>query len=145
MGFFLCVCGFLLLLLFYSEVEQVSQKSCGCPIIGGTQRGVGRDFEQPGLVEGVLAHGRGVGMRWSLKGLRTILGFLSCLLSLPFTAGVANLSLYFGKVTFQVWYIWSKPQSQERKVGMVVVEFFVYSVVPSEQTANFHLNIVVSF
>jgi len=27
---------------------------------------VGRDFEKPGLVKGVPAHGRGVGTRWSL-------------------------------------------------------------------------------
>ena len=32
---------------------------------------VGWGFEQPGLVEGVPAHGRGVGTRWSLMSLPT--------------------------------------------------------------------------
>jgi len=40
-------------------LEQVSQRSCGCPLPGS----VGRGFEQPGLVGGVPAHGRRVGTR----------------------------------------------------------------------------------
>ena len=35
----------------------------GCPLPGSVQGQVGRGFEQPGLVEGVPAHGRGVGTR----------------------------------------------------------------------------------
>jgi len=42
---------------------QVAQRSCGCPLPGCVQGQVGRGFEQPGLVEGVPAHDRGVGMR----------------------------------------------------------------------------------
>jgi len=51
--------------ILYSEVgevlEQVSQRSCGCPLPGSVQGQVGWGFEHPGLVEGVPAHGRGVG------------------------------------------------------------------------------------
>jgi len=52
-------------------LEQVAQSSCGCPFPGSVQGQVGWDFEQPGLVEGVHAHGRGVGTRWSLRSLPT--------------------------------------------------------------------------
>jgi len=52
-------------------MEQVAQRSCGCPLPGGVQRQVEWGFEQPGLVEGVPAHGRGVGARWSLKSFPT--------------------------------------------------------------------------
>ena len=41
-------------------LAQVSQSSCGCPLPGSVQGQVGRDFEQPGLVEGVPAHGEGL-------------------------------------------------------------------------------------
>jgi len=57
--------------IFYNKggetLEQVSQRSCGCLIPGSVQRQVEQGFEQPGLVEGVPAHGRGVGTRCSLK------------------------------------------------------------------------------
>ena len=36
-------------------------RGCGCPIPGSVQGQVGWGLEQPGLVEGVPAHGRGVG------------------------------------------------------------------------------------
>ena len=36
---------------------------CGCPLPGSVQGQAGRGFEQPDLVEGVPAHGRGVGSR----------------------------------------------------------------------------------
>ena len=36
---------------------------CGCPITGSVQGQVGWGFEPPDLVEGVPAHGRGVGLR----------------------------------------------------------------------------------
>ena len=39
-------------------LEQVAQRSCGCPVPGSVQGQVGRGFEQPGLVEVVPAHGR---------------------------------------------------------------------------------------
>ena len=45
---------------FTVTLEQVAQRSCGCPLPGSVQGQVGRGFEQPGLVEGVPAHGRGV-------------------------------------------------------------------------------------
>jgi len=44
-------------------LAQVAQRSCGCPLPGIVQGQVGEDIEQPGLVEGVPAHGRGVGTR----------------------------------------------------------------------------------
>ena len=44
-------------------LEQVSPRSCGFSLPGSVQGQVGWDFEQPGLVEGVSAHGRGVGSR----------------------------------------------------------------------------------
>ena len=43
-------------------LEQLAQISCGCPILGNLQGQVGRGSEQPGLVEGVPAHCRGVGL-----------------------------------------------------------------------------------
>jgi len=44
-------------------LAQVTQRSCGCHLPGSVQGQVGWGFEQPGLVEGVPAHGRGVGTR----------------------------------------------------------------------------------
>jgi len=44
-------------------VEQVTQRSCGCPLPGSVQGQVGWGFKQPGLVEGVPGHGRGVRTR----------------------------------------------------------------------------------
>jgi len=48
---------------FTMRVEQVAQRSCGCLIPGSVQGQVGWGFDQPGLVEGMLAHGRGIGTR----------------------------------------------------------------------------------
>ena len=45
------------------ELEQVAQRGCGCPIPGSVQGQAGWGFEQPGLVEGVPAHGWVVGTR----------------------------------------------------------------------------------
>jgi len=42
-------------------LAQVAQRSCGCPLPGSAQGQVGRSSEHSGLVEGVSAHGRGVG------------------------------------------------------------------------------------
>ena len=53
-------------IIFYAGGEtlaQVAQKSCGCPLYGSLQGQVGWDFEQPGLVEGAPARGRGTGTR----------------------------------------------------------------------------------
>jgi len=44
-------------------LAQVAQISCGCPLPGSVQGQVGQGFEQPGLVEGVPAHGKVVGTR----------------------------------------------------------------------------------
>ena len=41
-------------------LAQVAQRNCGCPLPGSAQGQVGWAFEQPGLVEGVPAHGRGL-------------------------------------------------------------------------------------
>jgi len=46
-----------------STLEQVAQRNCGSPLPGSVQGQVGWDFEKPDLVEGVPAHGRGVGTR----------------------------------------------------------------------------------
>ena len=42
-------------------LEQVAQRNCGCPLPGSVQGQVGWGSEQPGLVEGVPAHGGGGG------------------------------------------------------------------------------------
>jgi len=44
-------------------LAQAAQRSCGCPVPGSVQGQVGWGCEQPGLVEGVPAHGIGVGTR----------------------------------------------------------------------------------
>ena len=44
-------------------LAQVAQRDCGCRLPGSVHGQVGWGFEQPGLVEGVLAHGRGIGTR----------------------------------------------------------------------------------
>jgi len=44
-------------------LAHVSQSSYGCPLPGSAQGQVGWGFEKPGIVEDVLAHGRGVGTR----------------------------------------------------------------------------------
>ena len=44
-------------------LEQVAQRGCGGPLPGSVQGQVGWGFGQPGLVEGVPAHGRGLGTR----------------------------------------------------------------------------------
>ena len=43
--------------------KQVVQRSCGCTLPGSVQGQIGWSSEQPGLVEDVAAHGRGVGTR----------------------------------------------------------------------------------
>jgi len=52
-------------------LEQVAQRSCGCPLPVSVQGQVGWSPEQPGLVEDVPAHGRGIGTRLSLRSLPT--------------------------------------------------------------------------
>ena len=51
-------------IFFYYEdgeaLEQVAQRSCGCPIPGGVQGQDGWSSEQPKIVKGVPAHGRGL-------------------------------------------------------------------------------------
>jgi len=39
------------------NLDQVAQRSCGCPLPGSIQGQVGWGSEQPGLVEGVPAQG----------------------------------------------------------------------------------------
>ena len=43
-------------------LAQVAQRGGRCPISGSIQGQVGRGSEHPGLVEGVPAHCRGVGL-----------------------------------------------------------------------------------
>jgi len=40
-------------------VEQVAQRSCGCPITGIAEGHVGGAFERPGLVKDIPAHSEG--------------------------------------------------------------------------------------
>ena len=40
-------------------MEQVAQRSCGCPLRGSVLGQIGWGFEQPGLVESGPAHARG--------------------------------------------------------------------------------------
>jgi len=52
--------------MFYYEdgetLEQLAQGGSGGPILGNIQGQVGRGSEQPGLVEHVPAHWKGVGL-----------------------------------------------------------------------------------
>ena len=41
-------------------LEGLAQRGCGCSLPGSVQGQAGWGFEQPGLVEGVPAHGRGL-------------------------------------------------------------------------------------
>jgi len=53
-------------ILYYEVGEalaQVALRSCGCPLPGRVQGQAGWSSEQPGVVEGVSAHGRRVGTR----------------------------------------------------------------------------------
>ena len=59
------------LLRGWRGLTQVAQRSCGCPLPGSLQGQVGWGFEKPGLVEGVPAHGRRLGTRWSIRSLPT--------------------------------------------------------------------------
>lgn len=52
--------------LYSEEPEQVAQRSCGCLIPGSVQDQAAWGFEQPGAVEGIPAHVRGVGIKWFL-------------------------------------------------------------------------------
>jgi len=49
-------------MLYYKGGEaQAAQRSCGCPLPRSVQGKFGWAFGQPGLVEGVPAHGRAIG------------------------------------------------------------------------------------
>lgn len=39
-------------------LSQVAQRNCGCPVLGSVQDKAEQDFEQPDVVESVLADGR---------------------------------------------------------------------------------------
>jgi len=43
--------------------HRLPRESCRCSLPGKVQDQVGQGFEQPGVVEGVPAHGRGVRTR----------------------------------------------------------------------------------
>ena len=43
-------------------LAQAAQRSCGCPLPGRAQGQAGWGWEHPGLVEGVPARGRGLGL-----------------------------------------------------------------------------------
>jgi len=50
-------------ILYYKggeALEQLAQRSCSCPLPGSVQGQTEWGFEQPGLVEDVPAHGRGL-------------------------------------------------------------------------------------
>jgi len=50
-------------MVFTCKPGDAGLSNCGCPLPGSVPGQVGWDFEQAGLVEGVPAHGRGVGTR----------------------------------------------------------------------------------
>ena len=84
---------------YYAEggeaLAQVAQRSCGCPLPGSVQGQVGWGSEQPGLVEGVPAHGRGVGAEWSVRSLPTqTIQWLWCLLLIfyPFQSNISEFT-----------------------------------------------------
>jgi len=52
-------------------LAQVAQPSCGFPLLGSVQGQVGQGFEEPGLVEGIPAHGREVGTRGYIRSFPT--------------------------------------------------------------------------
>lgn len=70
-------------------LEQVAQKSCGCPIPGSVQSQLGGGSKEPGWVEGVPLNNRGVGTRCSLKSPPTqvILWFYSSIILSKFCPG----------------------------------------------------------
>uniref|UniRef100_A0A803V9U5 ClpB family mitochondrial disaggregase n=1 Tax=Ficedula albicollis TaxID=59894 RepID=A0A803V9U5_FICAL len=53
--------------------KEVTQRSCGIPIPGSVQGQLGRGLEQPSLVEGVHAYGRGDRTKWMLGVLSSYL------------------------------------------------------------------------
>ena len=59
-------------------LAQISQRSCGCPLPGRVQSRAGWGYDQAALVEGVPAHGREVGIRWSSRSLPTQIILLLC-------------------------------------------------------------------
>ena len=54
-----------------SEALRLPREAVAAPSLVGFQGQVGRGWEQPGLVEGVPAHGKGVGTGWSVRSLPT--------------------------------------------------------------------------
>jgi len=50
-------------------VEQVAQRTFGCPLPGSVQGPAGWGFDQRGLMEGVPAHGRVLGTTWPLRSI----------------------------------------------------------------------------
>jgi len=64
-------------------VEQVAQRSCGCPIPEDVQDVTGP--RHPDLLCDSPAHSKGVGIRWSLRSLltQTIQGFCDSCHFLP--------------------------------------------------------------
>jgi len=52
-------------------LEQVAQRSYGCPFPGSVQGQIGWGFEQPELVEGAPTHSGEAGTRWSLRFFAT--------------------------------------------------------------------------
>ena len=56
---------------FILSPKSAGSICCRCPLPGSVQGQVGWGLEQPGPVEGVPAHGGGVGTGWSKKSLPT--------------------------------------------------------------------------
>ena len=56
---------------FIQRVKEDAHGSEGCPISVSVQGQVGWGLRQPELVEGVPAHGRGVGTHQSLRSVPT--------------------------------------------------------------------------
>ena len=88
-------------------VKKVAQGGCGCPIPGSVPGQVGWGLEQPGLVEGVPAQGRGVATRRSLRSLPTQTILWSCLLLFPLSLTDSCFwqlyQVHFGKRNLKVF------------------------------------------
>ena len=97
-------------------LAQVAQRSCGCPIPGSVQGQVGQGL-LPGLMEGVPAHGRGVGTWWSLRSLWT------------------QTILWFYDASLQRFTMWILAQNSAGDRHLKLCMYNVYRC-PSSQTAR---------
>ena len=104
-------------------VPQTAQRSCGCPLPGSVQGQAGQGFDQPGLVEGVPAHGRGGGTGWSIRSLpaQTIIWFYDLQLAWTLNNDKTEGSLQIIYILYS--YVWK----QSRREGVFSFDRFFSS------------------